>query len=244
MSPQGGRSVAALAAKAAARRSRPSLRQSGEGKRVGIATIGLGGQGNSDTKAMLKVPGVELVAVADLYDGRLKRAREVYCDKLVTTRDYKEILARPDVDAVIIGTPDHWHSRIAIDARNAVQDLYLGSRWCTTFRMARRRGRAAQTKRILHVGIRGPATSSITRPGAAGGAMPRNMVRRGEPQLSPRRLEYRFLRRLAADRDWDAPRAAPAAPFDPSASSGGATTTTTHGGRRPFVHLSRSPLHQ
>jgi len=97
----------------------------GGGKRVGLATIGLGGQGTSDTKAALKVPGVELVAVADLYDGRLKRAREVFCEGLVTTRDYKEILARPDVDAVIIGTPDHWHSRIAIEAMNAGKDVYV-----------------------------------------------------------------------------------------------------------------------
>jgi predicted dehydrogenase len=97
----------------------------GDAKRVGIATIGLGGQGNSDTKAMLKAPGVELVAVADCYDGRLKRAREVYCENLVTTRDYKEILARKDVDAVIIATPDHWHSRIAIEAMNAGKDVYV-----------------------------------------------------------------------------------------------------------------------
>jgi predicted dehydrogenase len=99
--------------------------KAGEGKRVGLATIGLGGQGTSDTKAMLKTPGVELVAVADLYDGRLQRAREVFCENVVTTRDYKELLARPDVDAVIIATPDHWHSRIAIEAMNAGKDVYV-----------------------------------------------------------------------------------------------------------------------
>ncbi|HEV7501497.1 MAG TPA: Gfo/Idh/MocA family oxidoreductase, partial [Vicinamibacteria bacterium] len=95
------------------------------GKRVGLATIGLGGQGTSDTKAAMKIPGVELVAVADLYDGRRQRAREVFCSTLVTTRDYKEILSRSDVDAVIIGTPDHWHSRIAIEALNAGKDVYV-----------------------------------------------------------------------------------------------------------------------
>ena len=94
-------------------------------KRVGLATIGIGGQGTSDTKAALKVPGVELVGVSDVYDGRLQRAREVFCGRLVTTRDYKEILARPDVDAVIIATPDHWHSAIAIEAMQAGKDVYV-----------------------------------------------------------------------------------------------------------------------
>jgi predicted dehydrogenase len=123
----GAAAAAAAPAAQAAAQEKPAVGcgKAGEGKRVGIATIGLGGQGNSDTKAMLKVPGVELVAVADLYDGRLKRAKEVYCDNVVTTRDYKEILARPDVDAVIIGTPDHWHSKIAIDAMNAGKDVYV-----------------------------------------------------------------------------------------------------------------------
>ena len=94
-------------------------------KRVGLATIGIGGQGTGDTKAALKVPGVELVAVADCYDGRLVRAKEVFCGTLFTTRDYKQILARKDVDAVIIATPDHWHSAIAIEAMEAGKDVYV-----------------------------------------------------------------------------------------------------------------------
>jgi predicted dehydrogenase len=93
--------------------------------RVGLATIGIGGQGTADTKQALKVPGVELVAVADVYDGRLRRAREVFCDQIATTRDYREVLARKDVDAVIVGTPDHWHSTIALDAMQAGKDVYL-----------------------------------------------------------------------------------------------------------------------
>ena len=56
-------------------------------ERLGIALVGAGGQGNSDVRAALKVPGVQLVGVADIYDGRLQRAKEAYCKDLFTTRE-------------------------------------------------------------------------------------------------------------------------------------------------------------
>src|SRR5256714_7069167 len=89
-----------------------------------MAIIGLGGMGTGDVKSSLAQPGVKLVAVADVYDGRREHAREVFGSHLFTTRDYREVLARSDVDAVIIATPDHWHSQISIDAMNAGKDVY------------------------------------------------------------------------------------------------------------------------
>jgi predicted dehydrogenase len=92
--------------------------------KIRLGLIGAGGQGMGDTREALKIPGIELVAVADLYDGRLARAKEIWGNQLFTTRDYREVLARSDVDAVIIATPDHWHMRISNDAMNAGKDVY------------------------------------------------------------------------------------------------------------------------
>lgn len=135
--------------------------------RIRIATIGVGGQGTSDTNAALRRtgspaettgppsqgPGVELVAVADLYDGRLARAKELWGKDLFTTRDYREILARSNVDAVIIATSDHWHRTVAVDAMKAGKDVYLEKPMVQTLEDGKHViDTARETNRILQVG--------------------------------------------------------------------------------------------
>lgn len=92
--------------------------------KIRLGLIGAGIIGHYDTDTALKVPGTELVAACDLYSGRLAYAKEKWGKDLFTTRDYREILNRKDIDAVLICTPDHWHQRIAIDAMNAGKHVY------------------------------------------------------------------------------------------------------------------------
>ncbi|RCH56535.1 gfo/Idh/MocA family oxidoreductase [Mucilaginibacter hurinus] len=91
---------------------------------INIALIGAGGMGTQDAVVALQVPGVKLVAVCDLYDSRLKDAKARWGADIFTTRVYKEILSRKDIDAVIIGTTDHWHQQISIDAMRAGKHVY------------------------------------------------------------------------------------------------------------------------
>ncbi|HYK55045.1 MAG TPA: Gfo/Idh/MocA family oxidoreductase, partial [Flavisolibacter sp.] len=91
---------------------------------IQIALIGSGGMGVADTNTALTVPGIKLVAVCDLYDGRLAEAKKRWGADIFTTRDYREILNRKDVDAVIIATPDHWHKDISVAAMNAGKHVY------------------------------------------------------------------------------------------------------------------------
>jgi len=91
---------------------------------INFGLIGSGIQGIYDTTSALKVDGVKLVAVCDLYLGRLDRAKELWGDDLFTTRDYRELLDRKDIDAVIVATPDHWHKKITIDALKAGKHVY------------------------------------------------------------------------------------------------------------------------
>ncbi|MGB9029280.1 MAG: Gfo/Idh/MocA family oxidoreductase [Acidobacteriaceae bacterium] len=120
---------------------------------IQIALIGAGGQGQYDTKVAVTVPGVKLVAVADCYDGRLAHSKELWGADILATRDYAEILARNDIDAVIIGTPDHWHKEASIDAMKAGKDVYCEKPMIHLYSDGPAMIEASRaTKRILQVG--------------------------------------------------------------------------------------------
>ena len=91
---------------------------------IQIALIGAGGMGTEDTKTALKIPGVKLGAVCDLYKGRLAAAKDRWGGDIKGEGDYHEIREMGDVDAVIVGTPDHWHKQISVDAMNKGKSVY------------------------------------------------------------------------------------------------------------------------
>ena len=97
---------------------------------VNIAAIGINGMGWSDLNAILKVPGVNLVALCDVdknvLDKRMAELAKLNIDasRVKTFGDYRKVLELKDVDAVIIGTPDHWHCKIMVDACAAGKDVY------------------------------------------------------------------------------------------------------------------------
>jgi len=91
---------------------------------VRFASIGTGIRGCELLEASLRVPGIECVAACDLYDSRHTAAQEKIKKNIPTTRNYKEILDRKDVDAVIIAVTDHQHRKVFVDACAAAKDVY------------------------------------------------------------------------------------------------------------------------
>jgi predicted dehydrogenase len=92
--------------------------------RLRFASIGTGVRGCEDLSTALRSPGVEMVAVSDLWDGRLIAAQQNAGKTLETTKDYRRILDRKDIDFVIVATMDHWHAKIVEDACAAGKDVY------------------------------------------------------------------------------------------------------------------------
>jgi predicted dehydrogenase len=92
--------------------------------RIRFAAIGTGTRGCELLAASLAVPGIECVAVCDLYDSRQEAGQEAVQKQVPATRNYRQILDRKDIDAVIVAVADHQHRRIVVDACSAGKDVY------------------------------------------------------------------------------------------------------------------------
>ena len=119
--------IAAAASAASARLANGQVNNSAAVslKPVRLGFIGVGIRGTLLMEAAAGIAGVELKAAADCYKGHLDRAQEAFTSALAVTGDYKELLARADVDAVVIATPDHWHLKMTEDALAAGKHVYV-----------------------------------------------------------------------------------------------------------------------
>lgn len=112
----------------------PSSALGGDGQvapseRVVVSSIGVGGMGRGDMKSLMAVEGVQLVAVCDVIGQRREQAKGIVDDNYKNNScamygDFRDVLARDDVDAVSITTQDHWHALIALAAARAGKDIY------------------------------------------------------------------------------------------------------------------------
>ncbi|MEK9851764.1 MAG: Gfo/Idh/MocA family oxidoreductase [Flavobacteriaceae bacterium] len=93
-----------------------------------IGAIGINGMGWSDTKALLNIPGVKLAAICDVDQNVLeKREAEMKVQgvRVKTFTDYRKLLEEKEIDAVVIGSPDHWHALMMIHACQAGKHVYV-----------------------------------------------------------------------------------------------------------------------
>jgi predicted dehydrogenase len=139
----------------AAKPTPATARVIGANDKINIGVIGTGGRGtyvaSEFAKLGAKDGSCQIVAVCDVYEKRKRANAEKYNVKGYL--DYREVLNREDVDAVIIATPDHWHAPIAIAAMDKGKDVYLEKPMCHTIEQARQLANTVrETKRVLQVG--------------------------------------------------------------------------------------------
>lgn len=92
---------------------------------IQIGVIGSGGRARALMRALDRIPGVKITALADIWDASLTEARKLADPQAFVTKNYLDLLERKDVDAVLIGSPDHWHVRMTVDACAAGKDVYV-----------------------------------------------------------------------------------------------------------------------
>lgn len=133
-------------------------RNIGPNEKINVAVIGVGGRGTSLLRQVLGMSDqCKVVAVCDVYQRRANRAKNIAAERgqpdVKTYEHYEDVISSPDIDAVIIATPDHWHAPIAIAAMERNKDVYCEKPMTHTIEEARQMAETeARLKRIVQVG--------------------------------------------------------------------------------------------
>ena len=146
----------AAAGTTAALRYNVHARVLGANDRINIGMLGVGGRGSSVMREAIQVGNTtrpaQVVAVCDVYRKRMNGAKALSKAEFGSL-DYREVLARKDIDAVVIATPDHWHAPMAIEAMKAGKAVYLEKPMTHTVEEAKRVAEVQKaTGKVLQVG--------------------------------------------------------------------------------------------
>lgn len=130
-----------------------SARILGANDRVRVGVIGTGQQGVWDLQDFRHQPDVEVVAVCDVYEPNLQKGLDAADKKPETYKDFRQVLDRQDIDAIIVGTPDHWHALVTVQACQAGKDVYVEKPISHTVDEGKAMVKAArQHQRVVQVG--------------------------------------------------------------------------------------------
>lgn len=154
MSKMPRRTFAKQAALASVTTALASTRVLGANERIRLGFIGLGNRGDQVLDAFLPHKDCEVVAICDLYEPYLEFAAKKIGSKPARFHDYRQVLERKDVDAVVIATPDHWHALQTIHACQAGKDVYVEKPLSLCVEEGRKMVEAARSaKRVTQVGL-------------------------------------------------------------------------------------------
>jgi predicted dehydrogenase len=141
--------AAATLALAAGRTSRGA----GANDRIRLGFIGVANRGGQLLTAFLEHADAEVVALCDVHRPTLQQANQRLGGKAATYEDFRQLLGRKDIDAVVIATPDHWHAIQTVEACDAGKDVYVEKPLSITIHEGRRMVEAARrNRRVVQVG--------------------------------------------------------------------------------------------
>ena len=169
----GTTTVAAGAAVASSTFAHPAIgRVVGANQRLNFAILGPGGRAQAHIGVLnaMKKEGqeVDIIAVADVWDGNKEIGRGLYpsaekCgidvnDKNSVTKDYRRLIERDDIDAVVVASPDHWHAKMTIDALDSGKHVYCEKPMTHTIEEARQVAEAVERSgKVMTVGVQSTA---------------------------------------------------------------------------------------
>jgi len=130
-----------------------AARAVGANDKIRVGVIGTGGEGRSVMAEFLKQPDAEVVAVCDVYRPNLEKALGDTGGKARDYKDFREVLDRKDIDAVLIATPDHWHALIMVLACQSGKDVYVEKPVANSIECGKRMVEVARKyNRVVQVG--------------------------------------------------------------------------------------------